>query len=132
MAQAAPFLMFQGGVAQEAIRFYLDVLPGSELEALELYGPDGPGPEGTVFRGTAVLAGMPVRFFDSFVDHDFGFTPSLSLFVDVDEPGQVDELAEALTEGGAFLMPVGDYGFSKRFCWVADRYGVTWQLNLAG
>jgi predicted 3-demethylubiquinone-9 3-methyltransferase (glyoxalase superfamily) len=27
-------------------------------------------------------------------------------------------------------MAMADYGFSKRFGWVNDRFGVSWQLNL--
>ena len=31
---------------------------------------------------------------------------------------------------GQVLMPLDNYGFSARFGWVADRFGVSWQLNL--
>jgi predicted 3-demethylubiquinone-9 3-methyltransferase (glyoxalase superfamily) len=31
---------------------------------------------------------------------------------------------------GQALMPVGNYGFSRTFGWVKDRFGVSWQLNL--
>jgi len=28
------------------------------------------------------------------------------------------------------LMPAGGYGFSQRFAWLQDRFGVSWQFNL--
>jgi predicted 3-demethylubiquinone-9 3-methyltransferase (glyoxalase superfamily) len=36
-----------------------------------------------------------------------------------------------LSEGGEVLMPLDNYGFSQKFGWVNDRFGVSWQLNLA-
>jgi len=39
-------------------------------------------------------------------------------------------LFEALSQNGRVLMPLNNYGFSKKFGWVSDRYGVTWQFNL--
>ena len=36
-----------------------------------------------------------------------------------------------LAGGGRDYMPPDDYGFSRRFAWVGDRFGVTWQLNAA-
>lgn len=44
-------------------------------------------------------------------------------------PG-TDRLYAALSEKGGALMPLGDYGFSTKFGWVNDRYGVSWQLTL--
>jgi predicted 3-demethylubiquinone-9 3-methyltransferase (glyoxalase superfamily) len=45
---------------------------------------------------------------------------------------EVDELWAKLTEGGTVLMELGNYPFSEKFGWVADKFGVSWQLMLAG
>ena len=81
---------------------YVWVIPGSEVVRLERYGADGPGSEGTVALGEAVLAGQRVRFFDSAVHHAFTFTPSLSMFVTVDTEDELDHIVDALAVGGNF------------------------------
>jgi len=130
MTQATTFLMFQGGKAEAALNFYAETVPDSRIVSLERFGPEGPGPEGTVLRATAEIAGMPVMAHDSFVTHAFDFTPSISLFVECDDEAQIDALAEKLLDGGQALMPLGSYGWSRKFGWVSDRFGVSWQLNL--
>ena len=30
------------------------------------------------------------------------------------------------------MMPLDNYGFSRGFGWLSDRFGVSWQLNLPG
>ena len=39
-------------------------------------------------------------------------------------------IADALAAGGSFLMPAGDYGFSRRFAWLNDEFGVSWNQAL--
>lgn len=128
MTTVTPFLMYEGR-AEEAINRYVNALPDSEVLRLERYGADGPGAVGTVALGEALLAGQRVRFFDSSVVHGFTFTPALSLFVTVEAEQEVDRIVDALAGGGEFLMPTGDYGFSPRFAWFNDEFGVSWQVN---
>jgi predicted 3-demethylubiquinone-9 3-methyltransferase (glyoxalase superfamily) len=127
-AGVTPFLMFEGA-AEEALTFYVGLLPRSHVVDLQRYGPDGPGADGSIAMARLVLDGLPVRCTDSPAHHAFSFTPSMSLFVTCEEPAEVDRLSAALGEGGGVLMPVDDYGFSARFAWVNDRFGVSWQLN---
>jgi predicted 3-demethylubiquinone-9 3-methyltransferase (glyoxalase superfamily) len=124
-----PFLMFEGK-AEEAIRFYVSLFPGAEIHTLEKYGAAGPGKEGTVAKALFTVAGQTVQAFDSFVNHGFTFTAAWSFFVDCESEDLQKRLVEKLSEGGNTMMPLGNYGFSKQFAWVSDRFGVSWQLNL--
>jgi predicted 3-demethylubiquinone-9 3-methyltransferase (glyoxalase superfamily) len=124
-----PFLMFEG-YAEEALNFYCTVIPDSRIDDIRRWGAGEPGKEGGIMVGRATLGGVEVMVSDSPVHHAFSFTPSLSLFVDARSDEEFDAVVTALAEGGGFLMAPGDYGFSKRFAWLNDRFGVSWQINL--
>ncbi len=55
----------------------------------------------------------------------------MSIFVDCESPAELERVFAALSDGGEVLMPLDDYGFSQRFGWTNDRFGVSWQLNLS-
>lgn len=124
-----PFLMFIG-VAEEALRFYTGLFSNSSITHIDRYGPgDSGGVEGSVRTANAIIAGQPVMVIDSAVKHAFTFTPSISFFVDCESEAELDTVSSALSAGGEVLMPAGNYGFSRKFTWVNDRFGVSWQLN---
>jgi predicted 3-demethylubiquinone-9 3-methyltransferase (glyoxalase superfamily) len=130
MTSAKPFLLFQHGKAQAALDFYVETVPDSRIVSVERFGPGGPGPEGTVLRAHAEIAGQPVMAHDSFIAHAFDFTPSWSFFLDCADEAEIERLFAALGEGGQVLMPLDNYGWSRRFGWLSDKYGVSWQVNL--
>lgn len=124
-------LMYQGRDAEEAMRFYVSLFDDAEVTALERYGPDDAERGGTVKHATFTLAGTSFTCIDSPPVHDFVFTPSTSLVVECNDGEEVQRLYEALGKGGKTFMPLGSYGFSRQFAWVSDRFGVSWQINLA-
>lgn len=123
------FLMFQGQ-AEEAMTFYTSLFDDAEVVSVTRYGPDQPGAEGTVQHAVFTLAGQPYMAIDSNVRHDFTFTPAISLYVTCASEAEIERLYAALSEKGGTMMPLDSYGFSSRFAWVSDRFGVSWQLNL--
>jgi predicted 3-demethylubiquinone-9 3-methyltransferase (glyoxalase superfamily) len=126
--QITPFLMFQGA-AEEAIQFYVALFRDSQIKRIERYGPGELGAEGSVKLAEFRIVGQDVLRIDSSVNHPFSFTPATSFFVECESEAELDTLFGQLSESGQVLMPLGDYGFSRKFGWVNDRFGVSWQLN---
>lgn len=127
--QITTFLMF-AGAAEEAMNFYIELFPRSQIISRELYGPGEPGKEGTIKRAVFELNSTRLMCIDSPVPHAFTFTPAMSLFVECDTQLELDRIFERMSTNGQVLMPPAAYGFSSRFTWVQDRFGVSWQLNL--
>ncbi len=125
-----PFLMFQKKDAEEAMNFYVSLFPDGKVIELVHFAKGKQGPEGSVKTGVFSVAGQTIRVFDSPVKHAFTFTPASSLFVECESEAEIGRLAAALAEGGNVMMPLDNYGFSRQFTWISDRYGVSWQLNL--
>ncbi len=123
------FLMFSGR-AEEAMRFYTSLFPNSQILQMNTYGPEGPGKEGSVIHAIFTLNGVPIMASDSPVQHAFSFTPSTSFFVQCTDAAEFERAFAALSEEGMVLMPPNNYGFSTRFAWCNDRFGVSWQLNV--
>jgi len=124
-----PFLMFEGK-AEEAMNFYVNLFPNAKILTVKRYRKEGPGKEGTIEQAVFEIAGQRLMCIDSPAKHAFTFTPSISLFVQCTSDAQIEEMSKKLSDKGTALMPLGQYGFSKKFAWVQDRFGVSWQLNL--
>lgn len=130
MQKITTFLMFEGK-AEEAMRFYTSLFPDSEIRSISRYGDNEAGPAGTVHHALFSLGGQCLMCIDSAVKHEFTFTPAMSLFVTCATTSEIDTLFARLSDGGKTLMPLDAYPFSKRYAWVSDRFGVSWQLTLA-
>ncbi len=116
MQKITPFLWFDTQ-AEEAAEFYTSVFRRSKITGITRYGPDAPGPEGSVMTVTFELEGQAFIALNG--GPAFQFTPAISLVVHCKTQKELDRLWEKLSEGGEQL----ECG------WLKDRYGMSWQIE---
>ena len=129
MQKFTTFLMFTGQ-AEEAMKLYTSLFARSEILNITRYGANEAGAAGSVQHATFTLNGQEFMCIDSNAVHAFTFTPSISVYVRCESEEEIDRVFAALAAGGQILMPLDQYPFSRRFSWLADRFGVSWQLSL--
>lgn len=61
----------------------------------------------------------------------FKINPSTSFHAKCRTVEEVDKIWEMLSDGGTVMMELGEYPFSKRYGWIQDKYGVSWQVIYA-
>ena len=119
--------------AREAAELYVSLCPDSRIDHVTVIR-DTPSGDCDVVSFT--VRGQP--FMAISAGPLFRFNPSVSFFLHFDperEPQAREQLDIAwakLVDGGQVLMELGEYPFSKRYGWVQDRFGLSWQLFLAG
>lgn len=137
MQKIIPYLWFDKQ-AEEAAKFYADVFDNGKVTATTQY-PDagrdihGQSP-GQVMTVEFELAGY--QFLALNAGPMFTFNPSISFFLNFD-PSRDENAAEnldkywdKLVDGGKVLIEKGEHPFSKKYGWLQDKFGVTWQLIL--
>ena len=111
-----PFLWFDEE-AEEAVNFYLSVFKNGQIETMTRYGPEGPGPEGSVMTIAFKLDGVPFVALNG--GPNFKFTEAVSFVVNCETQAEVDYFWGKLVEGGGSHIQCG---------WLKDRYGLAWQI----
>jgi predicted 3-demethylubiquinone-9 3-methyltransferase (glyoxalase superfamily) len=128
MQKFTTFLLFVGkqhGKAEEAINFYVSLFKNSKIIEIKHYVKDELEPEGTIKLARFSLNGQEFMATESSnKGHEFTFTPAISIFTECESEEEIDMLYKRFMAGGEAKMPIGNYGFSKKFGWVADKYGV--------
>jgi predicted 3-demethylubiquinone-9 3-methyltransferase (glyoxalase superfamily) len=117
-----PLLMYTGAQnarAEEAMNFYVSIFPDSSIATVAKYGPGEGGTEGSVKHGRFALGGQEFMAMDSSIEHDFNFTPAISLMVQCETQQEIDKFWEALSADG------GEQGVCG---WLKDKFGVSWQV----
>ncbi len=123
------FLMFYGN-AEEAMNYYISLFKNSEIKSLVHYKNNEAGVVGTVMHAVFTLNGQEYMCTDSAVKHNFTFTPAISLYVNCESKQELDNLYKNLSEGGQIYMPLDTSDSRDMFCWIEDKFGVSWLLNL--
>lgn len=130
MQKIVPHLWFDKE-AKEAAQFYTSLFSNSEVTNTTTLHDTPSGDTDTV---SFKLRGMP--FMAISAGPLFKFNPALSFMVNFDPSREkdarenIDEVWKQLAQGGQILMPIQEYPFSKRYGWVQDKYGLSWQLIL--
>jgi predicted 3-demethylubiquinone-9 3-methyltransferase (glyoxalase superfamily) len=109
--------------ALEAARFYTGLFENSSVDGVHTLENT---PSGDAEAVEFTLAGQSFAAISA--GPYFKLNPSISFMVTCGTTGEVDRLWNALIDGGSALMALGEYPYSKRYGWVVDRYGLSWQL----
>jgi predicted 3-demethylubiquinone-9 3-methyltransferase (glyoxalase superfamily) len=132
MSKINPFLWFSDN-AEEAVNFYTSLFKNSKIGIATRYSEASAKasgrPAGSVMTISFQLEGYGFTAING--GPAFKINPSISFFFHSKDEKEIDKLWKELSIGGEVLMELQKYDWSKKYGWVQDKFGVSWQLMLA-
>ncbi len=125
MQKITPHLWFDTQ-AKEATAFYTTLFADSKIKNVTTLHDTPSGDADTV---SFTLAGQD--FMAISAGPYFKLNPAISLFVVFESEAEIDEVWNKLIEGGKALMPYDTYPWAKKYGWLQDKYGLSWQLSMS-
>ena len=133
-----PYLFFNGR-CEEAIEFYKRALRAEVVMMMRnKEAPDKPPPgmlppgsDEKVMHATLRIGNNNIMLSDGRCDGKPVFN-GFSLSLDAANEADAKRLFAALAEGGTVQMPLAKTFWSPSFGMVADRFGVSWMVSVAG
>jgi predicted 3-demethylubiquinone-9 3-methyltransferase (glyoxalase superfamily) len=123
MQHITPHLWFNTQ-AKEAAELYTSLMPDSKITRVSTI-KDTPSGDCDIVAFT--LAGLDMIAISA--GPYFKMNPSISLFVTFDNETEIQNAWNALCNGGKVLMEFQEYPWAKKYGWVQDKYGLSWQLS---
>jgi predicted 3-demethylubiquinone-9 3-methyltransferase (glyoxalase superfamily) len=121
------FLTFHGN-AEEAIHFYVGILPGAKINSITFFERDERGDIGKVMTGILSFMGQKIMFMDMNADYECPeFNWATSFYINCNSVEEFDAIFSGLAKDGQVLMKEEPFMQFRKVAWVTDKYGVTWQ-----
>lgn len=127
MKKIVPYLWFdKEDEIMEATKLYVSLFPNSEIENVnKITGT----PSGDCNIVNFKLGGE--EFMAINAGPYFKFNPAVSFFVVFEDEKEIEKVWNKLIDGGKALMPFDTYPWAKKYGWLNDKYGVSWQLSMS-
>lgn len=100
--------------AREVADYYLSVFPGTEIV------------DQNQWVSVLKMEGQRIMLLNG--GEIFRPNPSFSLMYLTTDEKEVETVHRQLSDGSRELMQLDSYPFSRKYAWVEDRFGVSWQL----
>jgi PhnB protein len=128
-----PYISFDGN-AREALEFYKDVLGGElAMNTFGEFGNDAGGEADKIMHGQLESdAGFTLMAADNPPGQDYTAGNNYAVSLSGDDGDLLRGYWEKLSDGGMVMVALEKQMWGDEFGMCADKFGVTWMVNIAG